>query len=401
MAFWRVEPGPSFSQHFASFHSRAWLNCAQQGPLPKAAVRAALGAVADKARPFRMSDDRYAAVPRELKARLARLIGAGDPEIVLGNSASYGVQVIANGLDWRVGDEVLLLRGDFPATTLPWQVLERRGVVIRWLEPRGAAPRSEELAAALGAKTRLFCASWVNSFTGAALDLTALGECCRRQGVLFVVNASQALGALTLDVSRTPVDAVSCCGYKWLCGPYGSGFAWLSPRLLASIQPTQVNWFAAQQAALAAASAAQGAEAQGGALNHMRDLTVPAAGMGAAGLDVFDTANFFNFVPWTAALDVLLACGPARVAAHDRDLVARLLAVLDRVAYHVRSPEPPESAIAVLSHRQPGRNAAIHAALAAAGVDISLREGNLRLSPHFYNTPEDIARATAELERLA
>ncbi len=395
MAFWRVDNAPSFAHHFASSHGRAWLNCAQQGPLPNAAVRAALEVVEEKARPFRMSDDRYAAVPRELKSRLARLIAASESEIVLGNSASYGLQTIANGLDWRVGDEVLLLRGDFPASTLPWQVLERRGVAIRWLEPRGAAPRPDELAAALGAKTRVFCASWVNSFTGAALDLPALGECCRRRGAWFVVNASQALGALTLDVSRTPVDAVSSCGYKWLCGPYGTGFAWLSPRLLAEVRPNQVNWFAAQQAALAAAGA------QGGALNHMRDLTVPAEAMGAAALDVFNTANFFNFVPWTAALDTLLDCGPERVAAYDRDLVARLLAALDRDAYRVLSPQPAESAIVVVSHRDPGRNAAIHAALAAAGVDISLRENNLRFSPHLYNTGEEIDRAAGELRRLA
>lgn len=395
MAFWRVETAPSFAHHFAASHGRAWLNCAQQGPLPNAAVRAALEVVEDKARPIRMSDDRYAAVPRELKARLARLVAGGESEIVLGNSASYGLQTIANGLEWRAGDEILLLRGDFPASTLPWQVLERRGAAIRWLEPRGAAPRPDELAGALGAKTRVFCASWVNSFTGAALDLPALGECCRRRGAWFVVNASQALGALTLDVSRTPVDAVSSCGYKWLCGPYGTGFAWLSPRLLANVQPAQVNWFAAQQAALAAAGA------RGGALNHMRDLTVPAEAMGAAALDVFNTANFFNFVPWTAALDILLDCGPARVAAYDRDLVARLLAVLDRGAYRVLSPQPAESAIVVVSHREPGRNAAIHAALAAAGVDISLRENNLRFSPHLYNTGEEIDRVAGELRRLA
>ncbi len=398
MAFWRVENAPSFAHHFASPHGRAWLNCAQQGPLPNAAVRAAMEAVEEKARPFRMSDDRYAAVPRELKTRLARLIAAGESEIVLGNSASYGLQTIANGLDWRAGEEVLLMRGDFPATTLPWQVLERRGVAIRWLEARGAAPQPDELAAALGAKTRVFCASWVNSFTGAALDLVALGECCRQHGVWFILNASQALGALTLDVSRTPVDAVSGCGYKWLCGPYGTGFAWLSPRLLAKVQPTQVNWFVAQQAALAAAPAAG---PHGGALNQMRDLTLPTAAMGAAALDVFNTANFFNFVPWTAALDILLDCGPARVADHDRGLVARLLAALNRAAYRVLSPEPAESAIVVIRHREPDRNAAIHAALTAAGVDISLRENNLRFSPHFYNTAEDIDRAAGELRRLA
>lgn len=377
---------------FEDFEGHAWLNCAQQGPLARRAVRAALQAVEDKARPYRMGDEGFATVPRELKTRLARLIGADAAHIVLGNSASYGVQMIANGLDWRSGDEVLLLRGDFPASTLPWHVLERRGVQMRWLEPRGPAPAAAELEAHLVPATRVFCASWVNSFTGAALDLAALGACCRRRNVWFVVNASQALGALALDVARElpgPVDALTCCGYKWLCGPYGTGFAWLSPPLLARIQPPQINWFAAQQ---------------GAGLNHMRELRAPGASLGAAALDVFNTANFFNFAPWAAALEVLLACGLEAIAAYDRSLVAQLLAALHASPYVALTPPDAggvASAILVLSHRNAARNPAIHAALAAAGVDISLREGNLRFSPHFYNTPEEISRAAAELLRLA
>lgn len=376
---------------FESFEGHAWLNCAQQGPLPRAAARAALQAVGDKARPYRMGEEGFAHLPQELKIRLARLIGADPAQIVLGNSASYGLQMIANGLEWRGGDEVLLLHGDFPASTLPWHVLQHRGVHMRWLAPGGPAPTAAELAAHLGPATRVFCASWINSFTGAALDLAALGACCRRRGVWFVVNASQALGALPLDVGRElpgPVDAITSCGYKWLCGPYGTGFAWLSPALLAHIQAPQINWFAAQQ---------------GAGLNHMRDLQPPGASLGAAALDIFNTANFFNFAPWAAALELLLACGQGAIAAYDRALVAQLSAALEGSPYLPVTPRaaPPVSAILVLSHRDARRNPAIHAALAAAGVDISLREGNLRFSPHFYNTPEEISRAATELLRLA
>lgn len=375
---------------FASFEDHAWLNCAQQGPLPLAAADAARAAVAAKTQPYRMGEEAFATGPPALKARLARLIGADAAHIVLGNSASYGLQMIANGMDWRPSEEVLLLRGDFPASTLPWHVLRRQGVAMRWLEPRGPAPNAEELDAAIRPATRLFCASWVNSFTGAALDLAALGAVCRRRGVWFVLNAAQALGALPLDVGQQwpgPVDALSCCGYKWLCGPYGTGFAWIAPPLLARLHAPQINWFAAQH---------------GAGLNHMRDLAAPGDGLGAAGFDVFNTANFFNFAPWAAALDLLLACGPEAIAAYDQRLVAQLRAQLDGGAYRPLTPAAAQpSPILVLSHRDPGRNPAIHAALAAAGVDISLREGNLRFSPHFYNTPEEISRAVAALERLS
>ena len=88
--------------------------------------------------------------------------------------------------------------------------------------------------------------TWVDSFTGRTLDLAALGAVCRQAGALLVVNASQALGARPLSLQSTPVDAVVSCGYKWLCGPYGTGFTWLHPDLLERLRPQQAYWLAMQ-----------------------------------------------------------------------------------------------------------------------------------------------------------
>jgi selenocysteine lyase/cysteine desulfurase len=88
--------------------------------------------------------------------------------------------------------------------------------------------------------------TWVDSFTGRALDLDAIGTACRDHGVLLVANASQALGTRSLDVTTTTVDAVVSCGYKWLCGPYGTGFTWLDRDLLDRLRPQQAYWLAMQ-----------------------------------------------------------------------------------------------------------------------------------------------------------
>src|SRR5262249_28820561 len=157
-----------------------------------------------------------------LRALLARLVGSPPEQIVLGNSTSYGLHLVANGLAWDDGDEVLVIEGDYPATILPWRRLAVQGVKGRPLPPAGESVSAAELAAAITPRTRLLAVTWVDSFTGRALDLGALGEVCRQAGVLLVVNASQALGARAIDVSLTPVDAVISCGYKWLCGPYGT-----------------------------------------------------------------------------------------------------------------------------------------------------------------------------------
>jgi cysteine desulfurase / selenocysteine lyase len=216
---------------FGPFEDRVWLNTAHQGPLPRPAVEATVQAAALKATPHRIGDDDFRAGPSRLRSLLGRLVGSPAEEIVLGNSTSYGLHLIANGLPWEDGDEVLVIEGDYPATVLPWRRLAGQGVRVRPLSPADGLLTADELSAAVGPNTRLLAVTWVDSFTGRALDLDALGAVCRRAGIVLVVNASQALGARAIDVQRTPVDAVVSCGYKWLCGPYATGFAWLHPTL--------------------------------------------------------------------------------------------------------------------------------------------------------------------------
>jgi cysteine desulfurase / selenocysteine lyase len=369
---------------FGGFEGRAWLNCAHQGPLPLVAVAAAERALADKAAPHRMGDDAFTEVPGQLKDVLGRLVGVPADQVILGNSTSYGLQLLVQGVDWRAGDEVLLVDGDFPATIVPWLPLAERGVRVRLLRPEGGVLDAGQLEAELTPATRLFCSSWVFSFTGHAVDLAALGRVCRRAGVTFVVNGSQAVGARPLDLATLPVDALVSCGFKWLCGPYGTGLCWLHPDLLASLTYRPAYW-----------------------LGHLgqEDLGQEAAyrlrdGLGAAAYDVPGTANFLTFRPWTASVAYLLGLGLDRVSARDQALVERFLQGLDPDRYRLVSPGqgPGRSTLVVLGHHQPERTPALHRRLEAAGVDVAFRRGQLRVSPHLYNTEADIDRALEVLD---
>jgi len=369
---------PAAAAEFGPFDGRAWLNTAHQGPLPRTAVRAAAEAAALKASPHRIADREFTDVPERLRGLLARLVG-GDPEhIVLGNSTSYGLHLIAGGLPWRDGDEVLVIDGDYPATILPWQHLAGRGVRVRKLRPAGGPLSARELAAAIGPRTRLLAVTWVDSFTGHALDLAALGTVCRGAGVLLVVNASQALGARPLDVTATPVDAVACCGYKWLCGPYATGFAWLHPELLALLRPQQAYWLAMQA---------------GRGLDDMRGTSIR-DDLGVRALDVFCPAGFATTLPWIESLELLLGSGIDAIGAWDQHLVGQLLDGIDGSSYKVVSPASgfARSSLVVLSSVD-GSAAQRHRRLEEAGIDAAYREGNLRLSVHLFNTPGDIDRA--------
>jgi cysteine desulfurase / selenocysteine lyase len=220
--------------------------------------------------------------------------------------------------------------------------------------------------------------TWVDSFTGHSADLHALGEVCRSAGVLSTVNASQAIGARALDVRQTPVDAVACCGYKWLCGPYGTGFTWPHPNLLAQLRPQHAYWLAMQA---------------GRGLDRMRDYTLR-DDLGVRAFDTFCLANFLDVLPWTAAVELILKAGVAAIAAHDQRLVDQILAGLDLDRYQLISPAagPSRSTLVVLKPTD-GIAKQRHQQLTAAGVDTALREGNLRLCPHLFNSSEDITRA--------
>lgn len=369
---------------FGPFDGRSWLNAAHQGPLPSVAAEAAREAVSWKVAPHRIADELFGEVPRHLKGLLGRLVGAPAEEVILGNSTSYGLHLLANGIPWRPGDEVLLVAGDFPANILPWLALEKCGVAVRLMEPEGAVPTPAELSSNLTEATRLFCASWVGSFTGHAADVRGLGEACREAGVTFVLNGSQAVGTRPLNVSEIPVDAVVSCGFKWLCGPYGTGFCWMEPELLESLEYNQAYWLAMQE---------------GRNLGQMRDYELR-DDLGARRYDVFCTANFLNFAPWAAALEYLLSFGIEEVAAYDDWLVSRLVGGLDPERYRLVSPRDGDarSTLVVVGHAQEGRSEDLHRALKEAGIDAALREGNLRFSPHLYNTAEEVDRALEVLE---
>lgn len=374
-----------FYRDFGPFDGRIWLNCAHQGPLPRAAAEEAREAIAWKQAPYALTASRFDGVPRRLKRALGRLIGAPPEEIILGNSASYGLHLLANGIPWRAGDEVLLVQGDFPSDVLPWLGLEERGVRVRTIAPRQHLPDAEELAASLSPATRLFCTTWVHSFSGVAADIVALGEVCREHGVRLVVNAAQALGARPLDVSQMPVDAVIGVGFKWLCGPYGTGFCWLRPDLLASLTYNQAYWLST----LTAEDLGQ----------ETFTVALPEGPPTARTYDVFGTANFFNFKPWAAAVEYLLEQGIARIAEYDQGLVSQLIAGLDTAQYELLSPREgaARSTLVFVSHRDPDRNPAIYRRLKARGIDVVLRQGKLRFAPHLYNTGAEIERVVGEL----
>jgi selenocysteine lyase/cysteine desulfurase len=361
------------------------LNTSHQGALPKTAVAALQEAIKWKISPLPLAvSDLFSQVPQSLRKALGKLINAPSEDIILGNSASYGLHLLANGTKWSGGDEILLVEGDFPCNILPWLNLRKLGVNIRIIKPKGEGLQPEDISANLGNSTRLLCLSWVFSFTGFKIDLPAISKICHEHGVKVVLNCSQALGNQPFDLTSGYVDALTCVGHKWLCGPYGTGFCWIDPEFREELDYNQAYWLAMQTA---------------DDLKNPRAVPEIKEDLGARKYDVFGTANFFNFVPLTASVEFINEIGIKRIKIHNDKLIKHLRENLDKDKYDIVTPlnwvDP--SSILVISHKDKNKNKDIFDRLIQKDIIISLRHGNLRMAPHLYNTEADIDRTLSVL----
>lgn len=381
---------PDLSSGFASLAPRIWLNTAHQGALPLVAAEAAREAIDWKVRPHQLTQARFDETPRLVRESLARLLDASVDDVTLANSASYGLNLIAQCYRWREGDEIVVVDGDFPSDILPWLNAERRhGVRVVKAQPTNHVLNAAELRAVITPKTRVVCCTYVHSFSGVAADIAALGEVCRQHGIRLVVNGSQAVGARPVDVATLPIDALVGVGFKWLCGPYGTGYLWTSPALRDRLHRPKAYWLSMLTAADLA--------------GDLGELAVHDA-KAASDFDVFGTANFFNFVAFRAAIEHLAGIGLDAIERHDQALVDRLIEGLTTTDFEVTSPPaatPQRSTLVFVRHREEQKMMAARAALDDAQIHCAVRAGSLRVAPHLYNTADHIDQFVAALRDLA
>ncbi|VAW09674.1 Cysteine desulfurase [hydrothermal vent metagenome] len=363
---------------------RVWVNAAHQGPLPRRAAKAVAEMVRWKTQPHHLASSAvFSDLPDRLRSELAALVGAQTSEIVLANSASYGLHLVANGLELGAGDEVIVAANDFPSDILPWTRLERYGVKVNALRPTGSVLSADEVAAAITPSTRVVCLTWVHSFSGQVIDLDAIGEVCRANDALFVVNGSQGIGGIPIAVTDHPIDALISVGHKWLCGPYATGFCWLGPRVADRIQPTKRYWLSG----LSTDDVSR------------PDYDISAFSQSDTGkYDIFATANFFNFSAFAESVTLINSVGVDTIYEHNQALTGQLVAGIDASQYEVLDRGNPERLSSIVFLRPLDRSmeqTAKH--LRQAKVDFALRVGLFRVSPHLYNTADDIDRVLAVL----
>lgn len=351
---------------------------ASVGPLPQRA-RDALDAFGLKrAEPHRLGAEDFVPVLDRARALTAQLIGASREEVALTTNTSWGVNLAAYALDLGPGDIVLGSAGEFPANVYPWMAAARaRGFTFELVPLAGTATDEEAILRRLETDDRVkaVALSWVSFWSGARIDLVRMGDACRARGAFFAVDAIQGVGPLALDLARAQVDVLSCGAQKWLCSPWGSGFVYVRGDLARSLEPPAAGWLA---------------QASSGDFGRFLDYD-PAWHPDARRFEV-GTIPYQDIVGMNASLGLLLELGPSRIEAHVAALCDRLMAWA-RSAPGVRlltldAPERRAGIVAFATPDVPGDSKRLR----EARVTHSVREGAIRLSPHFHNTLGEVDR---------
>ena len=360
-----------------------YLNNASTGPLPERALAAIREFDERRAAPYRLSDELQFATLARGRDLLARLIGAQSAEIGLAVNTSYGLNLAAFALPLGAGDVVLTPDREFPANVYPWmQLAKQRGVIYRRVPLCDGVVDEQALRRELeDPAVKAVSVSWVGFATGYTVDLEALGRACRARGAYFVVDAIQGLGPLTLDVRASHIDVLACGAQKWLLSPWGTGFVYVRRELIAELEPHDVSWMAVK-----------------GSDDFRRLVDYDLTWRDDARRFEFITLPFQDFAGMNASLELIHECGPGAIAEHVASLtnVVVLWAASQR-DIELLTPSVPKHRAGIVSVRT--HNAAgVSAALKAAGISHSLREGAIRLSPHFYNTRDEVRRALQVIE---
>lgn len=308
----------------------------------------------------------------EVRESFARLIHCGPREIAFVGNTSEGLSAIASGLTWKDGDGILVPRPEFPANIYPWMNLERHGVKVHFIERKEGRFGVKEIHKVLRPGTKLISVSSVDFATGFYCDLEALGDFCRKKGLLFCVDAIQSLGIIPMDVKGFGIHFLAAGGHKWLLSTMGCGVLFIDSDVNDLVHPDRVGWKSVVDE-----------------MDFFRihfDMKPDALRFESGSMNVVGVYALGE------AIELLLELGIERIQNHVLAINNLLLTGLMERKFRIASPLGEGERSGILSFFPPSDPKSLFDFLTDRKITVSLRNHLIRLSPHFYNTKEDVQR---------
>jgi cysteine desulfurase / selenocysteine lyase len=359
----------------------AYFDHAAVAPLTERARRTLVAWSADLAENGDVYDAERVRRVEQVRRLAAQLLNADPLDIAFVKNTSEGIGIVAEGLPWQAGDNIVTAEDEYPANLYPWMNLAERGVELRRVPSREGRIVLDDLRAAIDGRTRLVSLSFVEYASGFRNDLLAVGQMCRDKGILFLVDAIQGLGVLPLDVRDTPIDFLAADGHKWLLGPEGAGLLWMRRELVERLHPVGIGWNSVIDSRN---------------FGRVEFRLKPHAGRWESG-----SLNVSGILALGASLEMLLAAGIDAVAERVLYLTDYLCDRCRQMGLTVYSSRRPGEASGIVSLIVPGDVRALVRRCRDAGIVVNQRGGRLRVSPHAYNSAEELDRLVALLGAMS
>jgi selenocysteine lyase/cysteine desulfurase len=376
---------PGWSEYHSLFSSQQviWLNHAGVSPISRP-VAEAMQTYTEDVLDYgaaRIAD--WYGLIRSVKRLAGALLGCGLPDLSITPNTTHGVNLVANGLRWKEGDEILLCNKEYPANVYPWWAQQSKGARLVWVEARadGRIP-VEDYAARMTDRTRVVAVSHVQFSSGYRHNLAALGEACRRHGALLFVDAIQSFGVFDIHIEDWGVDALTTGAHKWLLGPTGIALFYSSPRLR---EQMDITWV--------------GADSMTDALDYL-DYKFELLPDGRC----FENAclNFAGIAGLRAALEVVQRFGREGIESQIYEATERLSHLLSPFGFAIHSPRGEDEWSGILSVTHPDHTPeSLSSRLKAQGIITSVRDHRWRLSPHAYHDEEQFETIIEAIKEAA
>ncbi len=362
-------------REFNLAHGICHLNHAAVAPWPQRTVRAVQAFCEENATIGSQHYAQWLGVEQQLRERLAQLINADDSdEIALLKNTSEALSVVAWGMDWKTGDEVLISAQEFPSNRFVWESLHGLGVKVRQVDLSGCDNPEQRLIEAITPRTRLLSVSSVQYATGLALKLVSLGQACRDNSIAFCVDAIQSIGALPFDVQACQADFVMADGHKWMLGPEGLALFYCRGEWIERLRLRQFGWHMV--------------EAMG---DYDRIDWEPAH---SARRFECGSPNMLGIHALHASIGLLLETGIEDISQSISSNITYLTDKLIDNSAEILSETRRDRRAGIVTFRFPGDDAAVrYQSLQDQGVICALRGGGIRFSPHFYTSQKVLDRA--------
>ncbi len=317
---------------------------------------------------------------QETRELLGQMLHARPDQMAFVMNTSDGLNIIAQGLDWEPGDRVLINDLEFPANAYPFLNLRQRGVEVDIIKTKNGKVTKDEIAEHLKERTKLVSLSHVQFATGAKADLTAIGKLCRERDILFAVDAIQSLPHCEIDVERDKIDFLSSGSHKWMMADTGAAFIYAGDKILPPLAKGRAGE-RFHQASLGWTS-----------IDNPFDFTLRPEELrtGAARFEN-GTLNFAGITALNASLKFFFEFGLKEIESSVLDLSGYLIDRLQQRGVEVITPTPEREHAGIVSFHFPDVEK-VFERLHKQNIIISLRQGRLRVSPHFYNTEEEVKK---------